>query len=59
MQKLKNVIEYSHLISGYVAFMKVNLQAEAGFKRLIGANKVSDPGLVANNVSVCIKCIQL
>ena len=31
--------------------MKVNLQAEAAFKRLIGANKVSDPGLVANNVS--------
>jgi len=35
----------------YVAFMKVNLQAEAGFKRLIGANKVSDPGLVPNNTT--------
>ena len=52
-------MKYCPFILGYVAFMKVNLQAEAGFKRLIGANKVSDPGLVPNNVSVCMKCIQL
>ena len=43
-------------LPAYVLFMKFNVQAELGFKKLIGSNKVHDPQLVQqNNVSAYIE----